>query len=1619
MHFLHSENKLSPCGFFAPKRLVYNGEKPGENSSEKSKPGAGDTVDERKLQAYKEIQEIYDLGEYNTYNFRKLPKEFKDNMENNFKQWVDGNISKYDKDKNSGIDANEYKTFKDDLTNKVKGILDRLAQIKKARTEQAKATAEQANEAKERQQLLEKGRKAAAEGKPLDDMEGLYFSLLEYQEDFKKEAETFGKLSATFGNAKESMDNANKAHNTGLVAVGEYLVGLAPWADDSPEVAAAKKAKDEAIKDFQTKLSEMKKRQKERQDRGKKLNGGPEALKAKTQKKYEGYRKDVTTKQDEIQKRKEDNEARKKQMQQAREDAMKVKDQVASKKDDQEGEARVLKERKDEFDKNAEDVGTYENAVVQAIAKLQEVINQTPEPQKQELIEKLQKLTESQEKAVKSKEQITVAGQVTDQQIVTLEGGQNGAVLQLGSLNVKLGKVDDVMKLCDSTALGLDDAGKKLDQQLIDLDKEETDQIAHIDDIDAAIADTVLEVDTANFEIINQGETYLKSLYGMEAKGPGLIDTIGATFKGIPGVEAGSNWIGQKSSDFWNWCKKAPVLGDTIQIVGYMGEGWSKGVEAIGGALSWVGDKLHLGEAWDWMSEASKHLTIGNPTGNPAIDAILDTFSGGGLGAIVEMFAGVTEGCKDLVKGVGIMVAHPLDAAKGILQLVNHPSLLTDAFLQKDKWHEESGPKIIGRMCVDVVLTLSGGGAATQGIKAGYAGFKLGGLTLREAAMVGVKTFGRVFIEDMAKLVTNTIKLPGNLAKGVGRLAEGIASGGKTIAKLSGEGKLLTTALEATRTSVGELFASTGPEQKASKNLAKAQTALLDPEKMAAYKKLQEVKGNPEGFKKLLQENPRVIDMAGDYEKAMGKHKDAAAKYEGELIKNPEYNAENKAAWEQTKKAKADPDPNVYKKFAAEHPDVVEKAQKYGKIDDAIEAVGKREKLQTEMAKHADAYADLRKIVAEADGDAEKIRTKILERKARDPEWYNRVKQYEHLEREYVLLGESFEPTRGNPLYPLTLTERIALNEMSTKIMGDIDVFKKAETEKMTEGLTPAERELWEHANLDPMTGMYNRNGYLQAEKWVGEGKKITQASIDGDYFSAFNFVKGSEFGDQIIRTMGAEFQKTVAELRKKYPDSNVMAIRKGGEEFVVIGTDIPESAMASAMNDLRARMRGEVQKVCADIDPSLLSTKGNPGKLEDFLDKKGKYKSNPNEPLQVGDSTMGVKGFGAIDIKGPPPRDPKQMVEAMDTITDELMEHNKLESGRGKVYVDGEGRVYTAADLEAHMPKSGLDGTQAGNVQNIMKPLVDSAEARFTSLGRRPQGKKLMDKLDGVPAENDAAKAARRKAVTDIILDPEFSVPKIRQRCAALNLPEDVIQSILATKSEHLNVLQTTDRLTGIYSKPGISAEIEAAHMAGRHPSLYEVEPCAKFKPVNEVGGHLGGDAYMVYVANAVENFCNARGLKVGRSGVNFLVMGSDGPISGTVLSQLRSTITKANEDFFAKVDAGSTGAPMRQLVDAYIDANLPAEAKIIKPTFYQPKLSEIPTAPAGRPALLFGPDGKPIVAPKSKDGSKVSAAVDEAHPVPTVLIPVYRKMSVDARKVEASIRQTQSELGAEGDAY
>lgn len=793
----------------------------------------------RKSQARKEIDAIYEQGKYDTYNFRKLPQEFKDHIKHNFGEWIDANVDKYDEDKDSGIDAAEYEKFKAKLTEKVEGILARLIELKKEKKKEAEQVKETAEQAKEKQKRLEGVDVTKINEANLDSADGMYTELLKYQKDFENEAEKFSSLAGTFTTAKEKVDYANQSHHTGLTGLGEYLVALAPWAEDIPEVKEAKAAKEKALSEFQTKLAEMKKRQKDRQERGKTLNGAPEKLRGTKKKKYDEYRKKIEAEQKDVAKQKEKNagqkaEAEKKlnEIEETRKKLQQQYEELAVKAATARKRAEEVQQKKEEMGEATKGLAAAGTAVEEGAKKPGEVAGGAPKIPEYALAQ----IRAAQEKAAGAEQKIGAGEEAAVEHIGYISGTMAGLQTQLAKLLKPRGALTKTLTTCRNNEKLLKEGSKKLDTMMKDLTTAEEEEMKQIDSLDQAIADTVLEVDTGNFELIKQAENYLKTLGSLDVGGPGFLDMGGAVLKGIPGLEKGTGWAGDKLDGAWKWCQEAPVLGDAIQIVGYMGEGWVKGWDAIGDGLSWAGDKLHLQEAWDWMSEASKHLSIGNPTGNPLADAILDTFSGGGLGTLIEVFAGVTEGSKDLVKGLGMMVQHPFETIKGLGHLLNHPGKIIDAFLQKDKWSTESSGKIIGRMMLDAVLTLTGVGATATGVKTAVAAVKIGGMSVGRAIILGGKTFVEVFVRDIGKLLGGVVKLPATLAKGTGKLLIGIAKGGKKSEK------------------VAEAAAAT----------KKASTA------EDAYKAVEAARGKPAEFKKLIAEHPEYLDLHAKVVKRLG-----------------------------------------------------------------------------------------------------------------------------------------------------------------------------------------------------------------------------------------------------------------------------------------------------------------------------------------------------------------------------------------------------------------------------------------------------------------------------------------------------------------------------------------------------------------------------------------------------------------------------------------------------------------------------------------------------------------------------------------------------------------------------
>ena len=110
--------------------------------------------------------------------------------------------------------------------------------------------------------------------------------------------------------------------------------------------------------------------------------------------------------------------------------------------------------------------------------------------------------------------------------------------------------------------------------------------------------------------------------------------------------------------------------------------------------------------------------------------------------------------------------------------------------------------------------------------------------------------------------------------------------------------------------------------------------------------------------------------------------------------------------------------------------------------------------------------------------------------------------------------------------------------------------------------------QLQEHANRDPLTGLYNRR-YLQTTlerelaRCEREGKPLSLMIIDIDHFKRINDKFGHNAGDQVLRQLG--FMLNVGARQEDVP------CRYGGEEFVVLFPNMSTETALKRGEQLRA----------------------------------------------------------------------------------------------------------------------------------------------------------------------------------------------------------------------------------------------------------------------------------------------------------------------------------------------------------------------------------------------------------------------------------------------------------------
>lgn len=378
--------------------------------------------------------------------------------------------------------------------------------------------------------------------------------------------------------------------------------------------------------------------------------------------------------------------------------------------------------------------------------------------------------------------------------------------------------------------------------------------------------------------------------------------------------------------------------------------------------------------------------------------------------------------------------------------------------------------------------------------------------------------------------------------------------------------------------------------------------------------------------------------------------------------------------------------------------------------------------------------------------------------------------------------------------------------------------YKNELREKLTKGLRPEERELFNSAYLDRMTGMLNRGGLNYLKRMIADNRRVSIASFDADHFKALNSAGGTKFGDSIIQTIGNHFDEVAHELRAQ--GFEVYGVRMGGEEFVLFG-DVPKEVMAKALEKMAARLKATIRR---RLSPEQMTKMAKEVYREKYVEQAGGLKKAYRE---VGGSTVGVgevQFAGEVDY-GLMARQSLQMV-------DSLVEKGKGLTGRGKVYeYTGDAREATAA------VRNLIEDNHLTKLQNMrMEDLAFELQRDVNALAvsRTPLRQNILARCKT---------NFQMTLANDFFETPPFNMGKTEKLAEATGV---TVGELRQAKIECIH-----DALEyGTYSGASTMRKLES--LGGEFSEARRIE-VGEFKSINETMGHTHGDTFLTWIYQEV----------------------------------------------------------------------------------------------------------------------------------------------------------------------
>ncbi len=133
-------------------------------------------------------------------------------------------------------------------------------------------------------------------------------------------------------------------------------------------------------------------------------------------------------------------------------------------------------------------------------------------------------------------------------------------------------------------------------------------------------------------------------------------------------------------------------------------------------------------------------------------------------------------------------------------------------------------------------------------------------------------------------------------------------------------------------------------------------------------------------------------------------------------------------------------------------------------------------------------------------------------------------------------------------------------------------------------------QELLDQSVRDPLTNLWNRRWFLEAAHRQVHSSKTSRKpcsiiSIDVDHFKKFNDHHGHDAGDLVLRALGARMLEFFTD--------NCAPCRMGGEEFVILCTNMTEDQTMQLAEDFRVQVSEIVIKYSGEELPRITVSAG------------------------------------------------------------------------------------------------------------------------------------------------------------------------------------------------------------------------------------------------------------------------------------------------------------------------------------------------------------------------------------------------------------------------------------------